>query len=199
MFVWLKHDEDPWIIIISPWNQSLNPLRVHYSDVIACQITGLTIVYSTVYSRADQRKHQSFTSLAFVRGIHRGPVNSPHKWTVTRKMFPFDDIIMCIYLGIHTEMVTFSITSHMEMEQGVEVILSTGRQSPTQYTVKVWLLMTWLRKDPKHLYPIYCLIILECSGLIRRDDVMGNNLVKPEYHIDGLVQDCSNSIANALE
>ena len=69
----------------------------HYGDVImgaiASQITGLTIVYSTVYSGADQRKHQSSASLAFVRGIHRGPVNSPHKWPVTRKMFPFDDVI----------------------------------------------------------------------------------------------------------
>ena len=60
----------------------------------ASQITSLTIVYSTVYSDADERKHQSSTSLAFVRGIHRGPVNSPHKWPVTRKMFPFDDVIM---------------------------------------------------------------------------------------------------------
>ena len=39
-------------------------------------------------------KHQSSVSLAFVRGIHRWPVNSPHKWPVTRKMFPFDDVIM---------------------------------------------------------------------------------------------------------
>ena len=61
---------------------------------IASQITSLTIVYSTVYSDADQRKHQSSASLAFVWGIHRGPVNSPHKWPVTRKMFPFDDVIM---------------------------------------------------------------------------------------------------------
>ena len=44
--------------------------------------------------RAHQRKHQSSASLAFVRGIHRRPVNSPHKWPVTRKMFPFDDVIM---------------------------------------------------------------------------------------------------------
>ena len=70
----------------------------HYNDVtmdsIASQITSLTIVYSAVYSGADQRKHQSSTSLAFVRGIHRGPVNSPHKWPVTRKMFPFDDVII---------------------------------------------------------------------------------------------------------
>ena len=70
----------------------------HYGDVImgaiASLITSLTIVYSTVYSDADQRKHQSSASLAFVWGIHRGPVNSPHKWPVTRKMFPYDDVIM---------------------------------------------------------------------------------------------------------
>ena len=70
----------------------------HYSDVImsamVSQITSLTIVYSTVYSGADQRKPQSSVSLAFVRGIHRSPVNSPHKEPVTRKMFPFDDVTM---------------------------------------------------------------------------------------------------------
>ena len=70
----------------------------HYDDVImssmASQITSLTIIYSTVYSGTDQRKHQSSASLAFVQGIHRGPVNSPQKWPVTRKMFPFDDVIM---------------------------------------------------------------------------------------------------------
>ena len=59
-------------------------------STMASQITSLTIVYSTVYSRADQRKHQSFASLTFVRW----PVNSPHKEPVTRKMFPFDDVIM---------------------------------------------------------------------------------------------------------
>ena len=61
---------------------------------IASQITSFTIVYSTVYSNADERKHQSSASLAFVWGILGGPVNSPHKWPVTRKMFPFDDVIM---------------------------------------------------------------------------------------------------------
>ena len=73
-------------------------VTLHYSDVImtmmASQITSLTVVYSIVYSDADQRKHQSSVSLAFVRGIHRWPVNSPHKGPVTRKMFPFDDVIM---------------------------------------------------------------------------------------------------------
>ena len=71
---------------------------VHYNDAImnaiASQITSLTIVYSTIYSDADQRKHQSSTLLAFVWGIHRGPANSSHKWPVTRKMFPFVDVVM---------------------------------------------------------------------------------------------------------
>ena len=70
----------------------------HYCDfimnTIASQITSLTIVYLTVNSGTDQRKHQRSASLAFVRGIHRRPVNSPHKRPVTRKMFPFDDVIM---------------------------------------------------------------------------------------------------------
>ena len=65
-------------------------LRTHYNDVkmgtIASQITSLTIVFSTVCSDAYQRKHQSSAS--------RGPVNSPHKWPLTRKMLPFDDVIM---------------------------------------------------------------------------------------------------------
>ena len=52
---------------------------------MASQITSLTIVYSTVHPGADQRKHQSSASLAFVRGIHRWPVTSPQKWPVTRK------------------------------------------------------------------------------------------------------------------
>ena len=58
------------------------------------QITILAIVYSTVYSGADPRKHQRSASLAYVRGIQRWPVNPPHKWPVTRKMFPFEDVIM---------------------------------------------------------------------------------------------------------
>ena len=70
----------------------------HYNDAImsamASQITSLMIVYSTVYSGTDQRKHQSSASLAFVRGSHWSPVNSPRTGPVTRKMFPFDDVIV---------------------------------------------------------------------------------------------------------
>ena len=80
------------------WRKKHNVMTKHWCDVImgamVSQITSLTIVYSTVHSGADQRKHQSSASLAFVRGIHRWSVNFPHKWPVTRKMFPLDDVIM---------------------------------------------------------------------------------------------------------
>ena len=60
-----------------------NILINHYTDVImnamTSQITSHMTVYSTVYSGIDQRKHQSSASLAFVRGIHWSPVNSPQK------------------------------------------------------------------------------------------------------------------------
>ena len=97
--------------IMDRWNQqyfvpqlNIRPETIntdHYCDTImgtvASQVTSLKIVYTTVYSDADQSKHQSSTSLASVWGIHRGPVNSSHKWPVTRKMFPFDDVIMSIH------------------------------------------------------------------------------------------------------
>ena len=69
----------------------------HYNDVImgtiTCPITSLTIVFSTVYSAADQRKHQNSASQAFVREI-TGTGEFPAQMPVTRKMFPFDDVIM---------------------------------------------------------------------------------------------------------
>ena len=61
---------------------------------MASQITSLTIVYSTVYSKRRSKKHQSSVSLAFVRGIHRWQMNSLHKGPVTRIMFSFDDVIV---------------------------------------------------------------------------------------------------------
>ena len=96
----------PWTI---PTDQSFDDLLfsllLHYNDVImgsiTSQITSLTNVYSTVHSGADKKKHQSSASMAFVRGIHRGPVNSPHKWPVTNKMFPFDDVIMTLGMVVH--------------------------------------------------------------------------------------------------
>ena len=77
----------------------LHLIHSHYSDVImsgmASQIIGVLIVYSTVSSGADKWKHQN--SAPLVRGIHRWPVNSPHKGPATRKMYLFGDVIMQLH------------------------------------------------------------------------------------------------------
>ena len=78
------------------WNHETNSGSGIIMSAMASQITSLAIVYSTVYSGADPRKHQSSASLGFMRGIQRWPMNSPHKWPVTRKMVPFGDVIMNI-------------------------------------------------------------------------------------------------------
>ena len=99
---------------------------VHYGNVIMgtmwSQITSLTIVYSTDYSDADQRKHQSSVSLAFVRGIHRRPGNSPHKWPVTRKMFPFHDVIM-----ISSMLFNWLVPCHTLTKENITAITCMGR------------------------------------------------------------------------
>ena len=100
--IWLpirwQHSRLPFRSHVRKSYLTIKDINKHYNDVImgamATQITSLPIVYSTVYSRRRSKKHQSSASLAFVRGIHRWPVNSPHKGPVTRKMFPFDDVIM---------------------------------------------------------------------------------------------------------
>ena len=95
---------------------------IHYNDVamraMVSQITSLTIVYSTVYSGEDQRKHQSSVSQVFVWGIHRWPVNSPQKWPVAWKMFPIDDVIMTYYRGCF-----YGYTFHNWM-LGIELLFS---------------------------------------------------------------------------
>ena len=73
-------------------------VKEHYNDVImsavSSQITGVSIVCPTVCLGADQRKYQSSASLVFVRGFHRWQMDSLHKGTITRKVFPFDEVIM---------------------------------------------------------------------------------------------------------
>ena len=114
----------------------------YYNDVImgatASQTIILTIVYSNVYSGSDQRKHhQSSASLAFVRGIHRIPVNSPHKWPVTRKMFPFDDVIIilcnivCGTITPGTSLVLHPLRKNAEVHSSVNdyAIMSTEKLS----------------------------------------------------------------------
>ena len=89
--------------LVSYTESAFTLLWVHHcSDVImttmAHQIAGVSIVYSTVCLGADQSKYQSSAPLAFVCGIHRWPVNSPHKRPVTRKIFQFDITSSCIYI-----------------------------------------------------------------------------------------------------
>ena len=107
---------------------------------IASQITTLTTVYSTVYSDADQRKHQSSASLAFVWRIHRGPVNSPHKWSVTRNMFPFDDVIKHTTISVNSLRPRDSIGRHksgLTLAHGMACYLTT----PSHYLNQCWLFM----------------------------------------------------------
>ena len=102
----IKH-ESTWKLLCNHNKTNHN----HYSDVImsamAPHFTGVSIAYSSVCSGADQRKHKSSASLAFMRReFHRWPVNSPHKGPVTRKLVPFDDVIMtklCAYFMEPTE------------------------------------------------------------------------------------------------
>ena len=88
---------------------------------MASQITSLAIVTSIVYSDADQRKYQSSASLASEGGIHRWPAYSPHKWPVTRKIFPFGDVIMYVcaiasdIMTFHDEPINFGSISQLSL------------------------------------------------------------------------------------
>ena len=67
--------------------------------------------------RHKSKKHQSSTSLVFVRGIHQWLVDSPHKGPVMRKIFPFDNVIMsqpCSYRYCHVISMTLERVN-MEM------------------------------------------------------------------------------------
>ena len=102
----------------------------HYSDVMigamASQTTGVSIVYAIVCSDADQRKHQSSASLALVGGNHQLPMNSPHKGPVTRRIFPFDNVIMIL-----------SFSTLFKFSKSVELI-------PQEVVQWKWLLMNEL-------------------------------------------------------
>ena len=108
---------------------------------LASQNTSLKIVYSTVYSDADQRKHQSFASLAFVRGSHRRQVNSPHKWPVTRKMFSFDDVIMKISFA-HDISPSCLIVLKFCTERGSDTTLQNFK-TIRQRTWMIWKKQIW--------------------------------------------------------
>ena len=115
----------------------------HYSEVImdtmASQITSLMIVYSTIYSGADERQHQGSVSLAFVRGIHGWRVNSPHKGPVTWKMFPFDDVIMIALLE--------------GLKVGSLTTFNANRKTPCRRSIKTQLWVTRMVIKPDQRNP----------------------------------------------
>ena len=80
-------------------------------------------VYLTVYSGADKKHHNS-ASLAFVRGIRRWSVNSPHKWPATRKMFPFDDVIMS-KKGTEAQSISYQDIVHIKRTNSLYTLISS--------------------------------------------------------------------------
>ena len=81
-------------------------------SAMASQITRLTIVYSTVYSGADQRKHQSSASLAFVKWIHR--LETPK--------FPYDDVIVATGLIYIEDILVDTILTYQSVAEQPEAI-----------------------------------------------------------------------------
>ena len=96
--LWMKK----WMVCaIMSWRSSWDGVlffslhgRLTYMHMFMFLCISCELWHLMLYSGEVQRKHQSSASLAFVRRIHRWLVNSPHQWPVTRKMFPFDDVIM---------------------------------------------------------------------------------------------------------
>ena len=101
MLIEWHHPTSATVLPHSRWN--------HYNDVImttmASQITSLAVVYSIVYSGADERKLRSSASVAFVRGIHRDRWIPRTKGPATRKIFPFVDVIM-FYVNVNIRPMT---------------------------------------------------------------------------------------------
>ena len=123
-------------------------------SAMASQITSLTSVYSSVYSGTDQRKHQSSASLAIVQGIHRSPVNSPHKGPVTRKMFPFGDgssHILVTRQGakhIACTMLTCYWLTHWGLVMNCVNIGSGNALSPGWHQAITWTTVDYLTIEP---------------------------------------------------
>ena len=164
---------------------------LHYGDVkmsaMASQITSLAIVYSTVYSGVIQRKYQCSASMAFVWGIHRRPVNSPHKWPVMRKMFPLDDIIMSIwkttrnrqsYQNVYREREVSLVTYHLNVVSLVHA------------THFAWSGKIFLSPTPDACSPLLVLSVFIGAGQpLQHGEVKASNLawVRPViviYHDD---------------
>ena len=155
-------------------------------STMASQITSLTIVYSTVSSGVDHRKHQSSASLAFVWGIHRtrGPVNSPHKWPVTRKMFPFDDVIMICVNITPSVLIQFLVHSKIYVE-----LYFRNKVCELNF-IKLWSQITFFRFDHQRY------IISIGNAPFYREISWQSNIMRTEWMITPpvLSTECSQGI-----
>ena len=123
-------------------------------------VKGVSIVCWTLCSGADQRKYQSSVSLAFVRGIHRWPVDSPNKGPVTRKMFPFDYVIM------HKSSVPHTMAWHFDC---LAVHSPHPLVSPRVFFIVRRAGLLWSQEDFEWRWsvPLFkCLTVLEFSFIL---------------------------------
>ena len=115
---------------------------------MASQITSLTTFNSTVYSGADQRKHQSSASLAFVWPVtgDQWQVNSPNKWPVTRKMFLSDDVIMRYWNGPLTNPRKYSSTARVILRvESIKHAMFAKQNTHVQSSMHLSNQMYWYR------------------------------------------------------
>ena len=129
------------IDLVLPEFSSLST-RMYYSYVIMNTIASQITSVSISYSGRDQRKHQSSTSLAFVRQIHQWLVDSPHKGPVTQEMFPFDDIFMIMYFLLFACPLTWPVQTKNWLVK-----------------LEAWPLILY------HCYVYVCYFIHLCSGM----------------------------------
>ena len=160
-------------------------------SAIASQITGVSIVYSTVCSGADQRKHQSSASLAFVRGIHRWSVNSPHKGLVRRKMFPFDDARAGASTRFTSTSTGTSTCNMCEYEYESEYLIFTWVQVRVRVLVDEYEYKCEYRSMINILYSMYRRHIFIVRSLTRESSDSykpGTKLHLPIVHVNYLCQ-----------
>ena len=101
------------------------------------------------------RKHQSSASLAFVRGLCRRPVNSLHKWPVTRKIFSFDDVIM--KHNTHDQTLSQSPCTALTADKClpfnifIQISLKVASKGPVDNKTPIVQVITWRQLDD---YPL---------------------------------------------
>ena len=139
--------------------------RMHYSDVIMSAMTSQTssflVVYSTVCSGADHKKHQHSVSIVFVGVIHPGPANSPHKGPIMRKMLPFDYVIIDLKCEVrHIPNLTLILDDHFFHYKWwwIYITWNTHEITVQCLTVNIYIYITgthsWLLKSQYKLIHI---------------------------------------------